>query len=63
MNPLLILGLLEGILELWSTAQAVADELHRTGEWSEEEYAAWKAKTDAIMASPAWQPEPEEPAP
>jgi hypothetical protein len=56
----MIIGLLEGILTLWPKAQAVAEEMHRTGEWSDEEWTAWKAKSDAMMASPAWQPDPSE---
>lgn len=62
MNPLMILSLLEGVLQLWPKAKAVAEEMKRTGEWSEEEYAAWKTKADAMMASPAWQPESTEPS-
>lgn len=61
MSPLAILALLEGILSLWPKAQAVADELHRTGQWTDDEYARWKQRAEGIMASPAWQPEAPEP--
>lgn len=57
MSPMLILGLLEGVMELWPKAQAIAAELHRTGEWTDVEYQAWKDKVETPMASPAWQPD------
>jgi len=60
MNPLVILGLLEGILSLLPKAQAVAEEMKRTGEWTDAEWEAWKTKKDALVNSAAWAPDIEE---
>lgn len=60
MGALEILELATGLYKLGSSAydKAVAarDAEQKAGEWTEKQEAAWVRQSEALFASPAWQP-------
>lgn len=53
MNPALISSSILALIEL---AQQLRAEAIRTGEWTQEQEAAYQAKTQAAFAGSAWKP-------
>lgn len=53
MNPALIAS---SILALIDLAQQLRTEAIRTGEWNQEQEAAYQAKSKSAFASAAWKP-------
>lgn len=58
MDPITLLSLVAGIMELVPKALSIAEQLHRDGQMTDAEWEAFKAKHEALMAAPHWQPKP-----
>jgi len=57
MNPALIQLLIALAQVLPSLAAAIAEVLQRSGEWTPEQAAAFRARMEAALAADHWKPE------
>ena len=57
MNPALIQLLLALAQVLPSLAAAITEALQKSGEWTPEQAAAFRARMEAALQSDHWQPE------
>lgn len=57
MNPALIQLLLVLAQVMPSLVAAISEALQKSGEWTPEQAAAFRARMEAALAAPHWQPE------